>query len=500
MDNGYRAFAERYFTCKTENGFEPALPVTDDAFMKPELVNFMERVLESLDLAPVATTYSVVNAYTGPKRKTYLRAQEKYHRDGLSKKDAWLKNFVKFEKQDLSKAPRCISPREAQFNLVLGKYLKFNEKKYFQAIATAMGQEVTVIKGVDIIEQASQLKGMWDRFGDCVAVGGDAKKFDMHVSRVALEYEHLFYLMPHFDGSITECLLAYRDVQRENAEECPSEEGFPELSWLLSQQLHNVGTAYFDDGKLSFEIDGTRASGDLNTSLGNCLLMCAMSDSWAKRAGTTMSLGNNGDDCITFMERESVSRWLDGQVEYYAELGFRMELEAPVYEFENSEFCQSKPVKINGKYRMVRNPLTLITKASMCLQPITSFTHLRKWMMAVGTCEGSLSGGVPVLESFARALRRNGVRCSGRLAALVARGTSRTVEGGDVIAPIDFDTRLSFFGAWGITPAQQLLLEKYYDSWTLGHEFGEVVPGWCALDKDIERIAPATFLLSPDNF
>lgn len=147
---------------------------------------------------------------------------------------------------------------------------------------------------------------------------------------------------------------------------------------------------------------------------------------------------------------------------------------------------------------MIRNPLTLITKASMCLHPVSGIKVLRKWMTAVGVCEGKLARGVPVLSAFARAFRRNGIRCSRRLKRLVERDSSRLAirEVPDVV---DTQTRLSFMAAWGIHPEHQFLLEQYYDSWTMGKDFGGVLQGWEAKDKFPLPVAPVTNLLCPFN-
>jgi len=462
------------------------------------LLKYLTDVLSNLQLAPIATTAEVVKAYIGPKRKIYERAEVSLYDSGLKAKHARLNSFVKFEKQDLSKAPRCINPRSPEYNLLLGKYLKFNEKKYFAAIAGVFRQEHVVIKGMDVEESAGLIVDMVESTPGAVIVGGDASKFDMHVSLESLEYEHMFYLLPHHGGSVEECLHDYRLVQALNAEECPAEEGFPELSWLLSKQLNNEGTAYFDDGKLSFKMRGTRASGDLNTSLGNCVIMSALNKSWADRARTEVKLANNGDDCATILRREQLQQWLDGQVDYYASKGFRMALEPPVYHTEGLEFCQSKPVCVDGTWRMVRNPSTLITKASMCLKPCRNLKDLRRWMMAVGLCEGKLSDGVPVLAAFARCMRRNGLRCSSRQLKLVEGESSRAREGG-MDSPITLSSRISFWAAWGIPPREQELLEEHYNGWVLGDNFGPTLSGEEACEKALEVKASVVDLLSPNN-
>lgn len=499
LENGYRAMSERFFLCKTETGFHPALPVQPQAFVgDTHLVDFLERVVDAVQLAPVASTREVVNAYTGPKRASYARAEQEMYEAGLRPIDWHLNTFIKFEKCDLGKAPRVINPRSTKYNLVLGKYLKFNEKNYFKAIATVFGQDQVVIKGMDVSVSATQLRVMWDNFVNPCGVGGDASKFDMHVSKPALEFEHLFYLLPYFSGTVTECLLAYREIQVAEAE-FPGSEGFEELAWLLSKQLDNSGTAYFDDGVLKFTMQGTRASGDLNTSLGNCILMCAMNWAWSKRVDVPVNLGNNGDDCVTIVDERNLEKWSHGQTAYYANLGFRMVLEAPVKEFEQLEFCQSKPCHVAGTWRMIRNPKTLITKGSMCLLPIDRIASLRKWMMAVGLCEGRLVDGVPVLAAYARAMRRNGLKCSRKLRNLVTRDTSRAVVGTGLDSPVETSTRLSFMASWGITPMEQRALEQHYDNWTIGRKFGATLDGRDAMTKPLEVECVVTELLNPSN-
>lgn len=500
LGNGYRAFAERYMLCKTDVGFEPALPTTMAATLCPEAVEHLLEVVAELELAPVATTREVVKAYTGPKRKLYLQAEHKYWTDGVTRMDAMLHSFVKFEKTDLSKAPRVINPRTSVYNLSLGRYLKLNEKNYYKAIAAVFGQENVIIKGMDSVESATQIRRVWDAFDDPIAIGGDAKKFDMHVSYEALYYEHLHYIMP-IVGSLAETMVLYDRVIEEKADKLNllwSEA--EQLAWLLSLQLQNVGTAYFDDGKLKFKMRGTRASGDLNTSLGNCVLMCSMARVWSKRTGVHMQLINNGDDCVFVMERRDEDTWRRGILGYYESKGFRMVLEETAYEFEEIEFCQSRPCQIGEGYTMVRNPETLVQKGSMCLQPIAGMKQLRRWMMAVGVCEGSLGGGIPVVAAFAAAMRRNGSTCSKRYIKHVYAGSSRAFHSNFDVTGVEIsdDSRFSFWKAWGITPHEQIALETHYATWSLDHSWQQ----WSeadAADKDPEPIAPVTHLLSPSN-
>jgi len=498
LENGYRAFAERYFRCKIGDSFEHALPVKSSAFESVALSTYLELVNDNLELAPVLTTDEVVDAYTGTKRKVYSLANEKYGMDGISKGDAELRSFVKFEKCDLTKAPRVINPRSPVYNLCLGKFLKKNEHAYFDAIAAAFDQERVVFKGMDCLQSATAMEHEWDQMNDPVAIGGDASKFDMHVSLEALTYEHLMYIRPYV-GSLLEARSIYERVIEEDFSTMTYHTEVEELCWLLSQQLHNLGTAYFDDGKLKFQMRGTRASGDLNTSLGNCLIMSAMTKAWSITTGVHVRLINNGDDCVYIVEREDERRWRDGFEEFYRNLGFRMVLEPTVDEFEQIEFCQSKPCRTIEGLKMVRNPLTLVTKGTMCLVPIPHFNQLRKWMMAVGVAEGSLGRGVPVVQAFARAMRRNGKRCSARHIGLAYHQSTRVYHADLCVNDLQITdvARLSFYNSWGITPDEQICLEKYYDSYQIAHKFGETVISDLADIRDELPVVTVPHLLTP---
>ncbi len=486
LDVAYKALAERTFMCKVDDHFEPALGTDWERFADPYMLEFLEKLVHELDLVPVISTHEVVDSYKGTKRRVYEDAEKKYWRDGVSKMDATLRMFVKFEKCDLSKAPRVINPRSPVYNLALGRFLKLNEHRYFDAIARVFEQERVVIKGMDSFGSAAAIEKMWNSFHTPAGVGGDASKFDMHVSKVALYFEHLAYILP-FCNNVEEAMKLYDRIIAESHSSMDYDDEREQLCWLLSQQLHNRGKAYFDDGTIKFEIDGTRASGDLNTSLGNCILMCAMTYSWSKKTGVKINLANNGDDCMYIMNASDVPRWQAGLEQAYADKGFRMVLEEPVYELEQVEFCQAKPCMTVEGRKMVRNPLTLVTKGSMCLLPFAgNMKALQKWMMAVGVAEGSLGRGVPVVQSFARAMRRNGRRCSNRLINAAYYQSNRVYHADLVVDDLEItsEARMSFYKSFGIIPDHQEALERYYDSWTCDKTFGDVMLG----DEALERV------------
>lgn len=442
VDTIQRAFVERYFLCKEGNSFRPALDVASNRFSSSILFKeFSNSVAEHMPKLPRMSRQQVVDCYHGAKRVVYENALLSLQRDPLVERDSFLKSFVKFEKQDVSKAPRVINPRSARYNLVLGTYLKHAEKHYFKAINSVFGAQTpaTVIKGVNSDVSATILRAKWDCFKHPVGLGLDATKFDMHTSLEALCYEHSFYLQL-FPGS-------------------------GELVKLLNWQLCNRGTAKSVDGSVEFTMRGTRSSGDLNTSLGNCLIMCAMVWVYAKRCDVVIELANNGDDCVVFMERSELGKFMQGFDLWFRSCGYAMTVETPVYEFEQVEFCQTRPVQLSSGWRMIRNHATVLTKDTMCMVPIQNNNVYRKWLHAVGEAGSSLASGSPVQESFYRAYLRAGTKSDQKFKDHVYRGTSMYTKinelGTAVITP---SSRVSYYYAFGVLPDEQVELERYFDS------------------------------------
>ena len=145
-----RALLERYFFCKVGDQFEDPLEVVDGAFDQLNLDIFREMTVRSyVDDVEVLAMHDVVKLYNGPKRKLYADALESLRQEKLSKWDADLRPFTKFEKQDLGKAPRIIQPRSPRYNLKLAKFLKKLEKGVYHALNETWGARTsaTVIKG-----------------------------------------------------------------------------------------------------------------------------------------------------------------------------------------------------------------------------------------------------------------------------------------------------------------------------------------------------------------
>jgi len=435
------ALLERMYYCDVEGVLTEAPQPAIDA-VRETLSEFkLELMRKSSRITPL-TLEEVVETYSGRKRTIYATALADLQIKSVNKRDAFSNAFVKVGKDKTTGAPRCIQPRNPRYNLSLGRYVKALEHRLYKWIAKVFGDGPTVMKGYNVDEVARIARGKWDSFHHPAGVGLDATKFDMHVSVAMLDWEHNVYLTIFNDH--------------------------PELRELLQWQMHNVGAGYCEDGKLSYKVKGKRFSGDMNTAMGNCLIMCGLVWVYAKLRGVHVKLINNGDDCMVFMEAEDVAKFNLGIKEWFLEMGFRMKVEETITDFQKLEFCQMKPVQISEGWTMVRNITTALTKDTMCLVPVTNETGIRKWMYSVGVCGLALCRGVPVMQAFYNAYIRNGIDDKGRIANAVQSQSGmrflaqRLGNRSDVITD---KARYDVFLAWGISPDEQVAMETFYDSW-----------------------------------
>jgi len=421
----------------------PSLSAFDNLMSK-----FRNRIVEHMPPTTRATYDAFLAHYTGRKLKLYTKAVESLRVREVDVRDSYLSTFVKIEKIDFTAkpdpAPRVIQPRSPRYNVELGRFLKPIEKPLYRAIDTVFGGPV-VVKGMNASQRGRLISNCWNKFRDPVAVGLDAKRFDQHVSVDALKYEHSVYLT-----------LFHRH---------------PLLKKLLLWQIKNRGYANCFDGDVKYNIDGCRMSGDMNTSLGNVLLMCAMM--WSYLDGKKMKYRfiNDGDDCILIVERRDLAR-LDDLVDWFLLVGFEMERDAPVDILERIVFCQCQPVfGSDGHYRMMRDPRTCTAKDSITTKALREweFDGYRK---NLSECGVALAGDRPILGAFYDCLGRQAVVRNKRAnkddkqfymgLALASRGMHHKR-----MAPTPA-TRSSFFTAFDITPDRQVSIEREYDAITIG--------------------------------
>lgn len=417
------------------------VPLPDGGFAPPpaptvfDLGDYRKLLLRKMPkhLPPISRD-EFVALYDGAKRKRYEAAARSLVDRELESRDWEIQVFIKDEictswtKND--PAPRLISPRSPEYCLEVGRYIKPIEHLLYKAVARVWG-ETTIAKGLNFNQRGELIHEKWNSFNSPVAVGLDASRFDQHVSVDALQWEHSVYLG---------CYPRHAD----------------KLRFLLSKQLVNTGRTVVDDCLITYRKEGARMSGDMNTALGNCLIMTGLVWEYARQKGIQLKLINDGDDCVVFMEKSDLAHFSDGLKEWFVARGFNMKVEAPAYEIEAIEFCQCHPVWNGESYSMCRNiHKALFTDVVHVGRTPEEIASIRQ---SVAECGLVWSRGFPVFPAFYK-----GLRTGARSVVLRNSGTywnsKGCVKGTDMVTP---EARLSFARAFGIDPHEQVAIELMY--------------------------------------
>lgn len=437
-----RALMERVYHVEVNGQLQrPPQPVP--GIFEATLSALRERIACGLGRrTPIARTDFVLSR-PAAKRRVYENALASLSLLPVSERDARIDGaFVKCEKINAKKgdpAPRIIQPRSVRYNIEVGRYLVAIEHDVYTEIDKLWGG-VTVMKGYNAEEIGTHISEAWGQFTDPVALGLDASRFDQHVSAEALAFEHKLY----------------NDAFRS-----------PELRKLLSWQINNKGVAHADDATFVYKKRGSRMSGDMNTALGNIILMCLMVRFFVDQRGVKARLINNGDDCTLVFERADIERVLDGLREWFLNYGFNIVQEPLANCIEEIEFCQMHPVCVDGRWVMVRNVLASLSKDSISLRS-RSLLELRQWMWCVGRCGLAMASGVPVQQAYYGVFCRSGV--SGKRLSQVAGRCGLTWYSAGMAAEhreVAPSTRVSFWKAFGISPYLQECLEAEYERMAL---------------------------------
>lgn len=397
--------------------------------------------------------------YTGGKRKVYERAVKSLLTNPLNSEDALVQAFVKLENTKIGADPRLIQSRSPRFHASLGCFIRPLEKALYRAIDHVFG-EVTITKGLNGEQVGQLIADKFARFGKPVAIGLDASRFDRSVSKPMLQWVHSIY-----QG------IYGRDR---------------ELRMMLDCLLDNHGVCFARDGKITYDVSGGVMSGDIDTSLKGCTIMCSMVWTWLRRVGVKASVVNNGDDCVVIMEEADRARFSEGMEEFFTELGFDIIAEEAVDEIERIEFCQARPVVCsNGLYVMCRNPRVATVKDSMCRIPIERKVDARNWMSAVASCGLALAGDMPIFANYYRMFEREaGLKSRSwvKQSGLFANGLYHLSKGMSIRDGVTDATRVSFWRAWGILPHEQRAIEEYYDGVNLSSDYMGPIEN-CAQDS-----------------
>jgi len=456
-----RAVKERVYYVKLNGTFQEPPKPRSVRFVFDRLKDFTDNIQCYLPSTVPLSRQDFALSFRGRKQTIYLNAVKSLAETPFSVKDSYVATFLKYEKTrfrpEKVPVPRVISPRKPRYNVEIGRYIRPIEGKLFNSIGKLMGPD-TVMKGMNAYQMASSFRKKWNSFSDPVAVSTDFSRCDQHFSEAMLRWEHSMYI---------QCF--------------PRREHRRRLKYILAMQIVNKCFGRAIDGEVAYTVVGGRMSGDMNTSLGTCLVVCAMFYALFSELGLKASLSNNGDDCVIILERSDVDKLVNRLPSYFLEMGFTVEVEPVVDVFERITFCQTQPVFIGpgpNDYLMVRDPRVAIAKDSISMHVLTTSKEVRAWMRAVGEGGISLTGGIPVWQSFYDMYIRSSAGVKPRqIDTAWGWGVRKLASGCErrysMISP---KTRASYYWAFGITPDEQVCAEKFYNNHSVSGHFNLNVP------------------------
>jgi len=435
--NLVKGVVERVFVVKGSGGEYSAPPAPTFAALEQVAATFQKFSLRCVVTTPISWQ-QFVNSYEGRKRTMYQKALEGLITRGRGKFFGGVDTFIKCEKIDFGKkpdaVPRVIQPRDQQFNIEFGSYLKPIENGIYHKLDLMLGKIPSIMKGYTVQQVGGFVHRKWARFVHPVAIDLDASRFDQHVSYNMLKLEHSVYLA-HYDGHHKEL-----------------------LKQLCNYQLVNRCRGRARDGVVKYEVSGCRMSGDMNTALGNIVIMVLVLKTYFDIVGVDCELVNNGDDSVIICERSAYDKFR-GLPKFMLSCGFNMKIGNPVDVLEHVEFCQTRPVYTSTGWVMCRDPRVVVRKDSICRLPMTTNEMIRAWSRDVGKCGLSNYGDMPVLSAYYSTMVRVGnvKRVVKHHAMETFRYFGATRQSGTKVSE---ETRYSFYKAFGIMPDVQIAFEQ----------------------------------------
>lgn len=408
---------------------------------------FRNRVLARARLHPRISHREFCDMYTGLKRRRYERASADIERDGFDVgRDSQVLPFVKKEKYKITPdkpnpSPRTICPRDPKFTLEFGTYIKHNEHEYYHAIDEVLNQLTgsttpTIVKGLNSVQIGHLFEEKWAIPADPRGVLLDVSRFEFHCTTHALKYEHSWYKVP-----------------------------FPECEPLCRAQLKNklVGRVFGINGIAGIvktTLSGRRMSGDINTGLGNIILMLSLIAEFCRIWGIPPLAVDNGDDCTLICDSSKVNTVVLNIEAFFRNYGFRLKVDGVVDRIEKIRFCRMSPVwsAFYNQYIMVREPYEACSKDHSSM----SSKNYKEWLKAVSIGGLSMSKGMPILQEYYKMLARD----AGDVAPADIHGGKFYYARGLSVEETEIHplTRVSFWIAFGICPTEQCSLERKYAS------------------------------------
>jgi len=377
--------------------------------------------------------------------------------------------FVKYEnveyKQSKGLRPRAIFFRQPEFLATMTKWYGPLEGAMCHQKSLWNNQSHVIVKGLNTHDRIRLVHQFVGELGDCVVMSCDGKAFDAHVCEGALKQEWAFY------RAVAKCAGWGNSILRE-------------MRAMEHQQINNRFRCYAQDGFVKGKIRGNRMSGDRNTGAGNCVICVLFVLAYLEDAEIPQHkyrLIDDGDDFFILATSDVAPRIEQELPVWMSTLNQETEVlsggKVTQDSMEAIEFCQARPVYCANGFRFIRDPYRVTNVYMRSARWYNTKADAEMYWAAISQAELLINRGVPILYSFFKRLNQfsNGAKpCQSQLrrfylkSALDSEVLLTDAQLSDAITP---GTRESFAKAFGIPPAEQILIENFWESWHPGYEW-----------------------------
>lgn len=413
------------------------------------------------------------------KRRLYSDALLELERGRrVTSKDARIRSFVKAEKIDDAHLkvlrgapvkPRLIQARRPIYNLSIAIFIKAIERRVYGWTGPYRGvcRSRIFAKGLSLKRRAAVFQRKLSGFESPVVLSVDAHAFDACVQVEHLRATHRFY----------QRLLPHSGFQR-----------------LLSYQLSCKARS---KNGIRYEVAGKRMSGDMDTSLGNCLVMVNVVATVMNLSGCRKwDLLNDGDDCLVVVESSEGRAFCETFRVIGLELGFRLDAfwcgQFDDWALEDIVFCRHRLVCVGGVWRFVRDARRAVGGLFMSHRHYHHLGGLRV-LKGMAKCE-LVHGNIPCTSVAAWHVYQllGGYKLPKNLKEFeFAYGLNLSTP--TVRPVVAHTTRVSYSRAFGVSIHEQLLYENAITKLTLS----QIDPTGCDAEEPMLLPALGTLHVNP---
>lgn len=393
------------------------------------------------DLTPLTNEEFIASYDPGAKRNDYSMAVKYLEERGYSRKDFRIRSFIKQEKKVFKGVAkeRLIQARGLVANVVLGRRLKVIERcAYGLKSSRRWGVNPTrlLAKGMSQSQRAAVLIDKWSNFNDPVCISVDAVAFDRHVREYQLDsldrmYESLF-------------------------------PGDSEFKTALRYRLGN--TSFTTRHGIKYIPEPQRMSGDMDTSIGNCLLVAMMIEHVMMSLRIRkFDMFNDGDDTLILVERIDLEKLKTNLDLEFEKLGHNIRVEGIFHELSGIEHCHHHLMMSLSPPRFVRDIKRSLSGVASSVNKFISKRAVRRYLKLMSACEMCLGRGVPMVQPVAQMLYNGCGKITMVRDVTLAIHRMAKLERLDqlcVVEPITMAARLEVEAIYGYSVADQLDFES----------------------------------------